>query len=531
VSSIFEAYLAGEGSAFFDGHYGNAADRLRSLARAARPLAPAVAAVIERQNGLLSPSPARDRNIAALRRGAACVVSGQQAGLFLGPLFTFYKAASAVVVARALAHEAGRQVVPVFWLQSEDHDLVEIAGCHVPCERDEPMALRLPAAADDRASVEHRRLPPEVDGCLALLRNELANLPHAAEHLARLEDSYRPGTGWSQAFAKVLAGLFAGEGLVLIDPRDPELASAAAAVHERALTCAEPIATALLERTAALEAAGFAAGVHVRHGAPLSFFHPKGAAGPRYRLVPNSSGFSEVGGDGVHTLAALLAVLAREPLCFSTSVLLRPILQDTLLPTAAFVGGPAEVSYFAQLAPLYAAYGLPMPLVVPRARLRLIEAKTARLLAKLQLDPDFLNRSEDELLVAARHSLSARLKPAALSEALLQPLAERLAELEPVVIAEAPEVASALGKTRHHIEEAIAKLTAKYEKALLHHDESLVADVRRLKQRLYPQDVPQERFYGIAYFAARYGEDAFKRAVLRAISPFDGSPRDLLLSE
>jgi uncharacterized protein YllA (UPF0747 family) len=210
-------------------------------------------------------------------------------------------------------------------------------------------------------------------------------------------------------------------------------------------------------------------------------------------------------------------------------VLLRPILQDTLLPTAVYVGGPAEVSYFAQLAPLYAAYDLPMPLIVPRARLRLIEPKTARLLEKLELESGQVERSEDDLLLAARRPASARLKPGALSSALLQPLTERLAEVQEALLKETPEIRTALEKTRHHIETAIAKLTAKYEKALLHQDDALVADVRRLQQSLYPGGVPQERFYGISYFAARYGEGALKRSVLDAIRPFDGMPRDVSL--
>ena len=356
------------------------------MRRAARPLAAAVADALAAQNARLASSAARAAHLAALRHGAAAVVTGQQVGLFLGPLFTIYKAASAVCVARALAAESGQPVAPVFWLQTEDHDLPEVAVCHVPRAGAPPLALRLPEPpSEQRVSVAHRRLPAEVGACLEQLGDAIGARPRAADHLARLARHYRPDASWSLAFAGVLAELFCEEGLVLVDPRDPALATAAAPVHERALDAAGPLAAALAARSEALAAAGFTAPVYVRAGAPLSFFHPRGATGPRYRLAPAAGAYAEVHGDGVHTLGALRAALADDPLCFSTSALLRPILQDFLLPTAAYVAGPGEVAYFAQLAPLYEAYGLPVPVVVPRARFRLLDDGARHTLDQLGL--------------------------------------------------------------------------------------------------------------------------------------------------
>jgi uncharacterized protein YllA (UPF0747 family) len=228
------------------------------------------------------------------------------------------------------------------------------------------------------------------------------------------------------------------------------------------------MADSLRERVKALEAAGVGATVHVREAAPLSFFHPDGPEGPRYRLEPSAGGFMDVGGTRTHTLAALLAALDSRPASFSTSALLRPILQDTWLPTAAYVGGPAEVAYFAQLAPLYSAFELSPPLVVPRARLRLLESPTRRLLAD-----------------------------------------------------------KALGKTRGTVARAVGKLAGNYEKARLHRDAALIEDVRRLQWWLFPEGQPQERYYGISYFAAHHGERAFLHRVLAAAEPLEIAPRDV----
>jgi bacillithiol biosynthesis cysteine-adding enzyme BshC len=531
AGGIFDAYLSGAARPFFDGHFTDAGDRRRAVRRALRPVAPAVTDAIATQNARLGASAARDAHLAALRGGAAAVLTGQQVGLFLGPLYTIYKAASAVRVARALAAESGHPVVPVFWLQTEDHDLPEIAVCEVPPIHGAPLALRLPASPGERISIAHRTLPDELGACLARLRAAIGSLPHGAAHLGRLERHYRAGAGWGHAFAGLLGELFADEGLVLVDPRDPALAGVAAPIHRRALIAATALAEALAERARALEAAGFAPPVHIRPDAPLSFFHPDGPAGPRFRLAPAPGGFAEVGGRRTHTREALLAALDAEPLRFSTSALLRPILQDSLLPTAACVGGPGEVAYFAQLAPLYAAYDLPAPLVVPRARLRILEGRTRRLLDRLGLAPDDGGRPEDELLAVASGADPARLDPAALTHALLAPFDAALGEVRAKIEGLGPGVAAAVAKTRVMVAMAVSRLAGKVEKARLHQDQRLVHDVRRLRELLCPNGLPQERVYGLPYFAARYGEGAFIARVLAAVTPFEPRPADLLLTD
>ncbi len=492
--------------------------------RVVRPVAPALADALDAQNARYAPSATRDAHLAALRSGAAAVVTGQQAGLFLGPLFTVYKAATTIRLARALAEEWGVPVVPVFWLQTEDHDLPEIAHCHVAPSRGATLRLELPAS-DDHVSVAHRVLPEGITACLNELRDDLSHLPHAGAHLARLERHYRPGAGWGEAFAGVLSELFAEEGLVLLDPRDQALAPLAAPVHRRAIVDARPIAEALIERVRALAAAG----VHVRAAAPLSFFHPDGPEGRRYRLVATEGGYAEVGGTRVHTEGALLAALESRPLCFSTSALLRPILQDTWLPTAAYVGGPAEVAYFEQMGPLYAAFELPMPLVVPRLRLRLLGEKPRRLLARLKLSADQACLPEDEALAAARGQTVGGTDGAEVSQRLLETFDAAVRDLVPTLRAAGEGIDEAIEKTRGTVARAVGKLGEKYDKARLHRDQSTVEEVRRLQAWIYPEGKPQERVYGVSYFAAKHGERAFIDRIVAAAEPFDAALKDIEL--
>src|SRR3954470_17420292 len=207
-------FLASEPRAtalLFDGFRRREAWRAEVQARRNQPMAPEVLSALATQQRALPPSDRRGRNVELLsQRGTVAVVTGQQVGLFLGPLYTFYKAATAIVWARALEAETGARCVPVFWLQTEDHDFAEIASCHVPPE----LRLTLPDTGA-RCSVAHRTLPQEVELLVSALSDALAAQPFAAEILEPLRDAYVPGRPVAQAFAMLLGAVFAEEGLVL----------------------------------------------------------------------------------------------------------------------------------------------------------------------------------------------------------------------------------------------------------------------------------------------------------------------------
>jgi bacillithiol biosynthesis cysteine-adding enzyme BshC len=480
-----------------------------------------VVEVLAAQNARYGDSPARTRHLAALAAGAEAVVSGQQVGLFLGPLFTTYKTASVVALARRLSRERGRPVVPVFWLQTEDHDLAEIAVCHVAPSRGVSLRLELPAPSG-HVSVAHRVLPESVTDRLNELGAALSHLPYGEAHVGRLRRHYRPGVPWSEAFADTLAELFAEDGLVLLDPRDPAFAPLAAPVHRRAIREARSIAEALKGR-------GAVETVHVREGSPLSFYHPDGPEGPRYRLVATDGGFAEVGGTRVHSEREIEDALDDRPMCFSTSALLRPILQDSWLATAAYVAGPAEARYFEQLPPVYEAFGLPMPRVVPRVQIRLLEPKTRRALASLGLTTEQASDREEAVLawVAARAGdVSAG---EALGRRLLDTFLRDLDEMTPSLRGVGDGMDRSIEKTKKTVQDAVSRLTAQYTKMSSQRDQGRIEEVRRLVDWLFPYDQPQERVYGISYFAAKHGERAFLERVLAAAAHPAGEPVDLEL--
>ena len=538
TSSFSAAWLRGDARAlsFLPDRYRHPAARAEAVAAAAsRTVPPALLDVLVAHNAHLAPSPARERNLERLSLpGTVAVVTGQQMGLFLGPLFTLYKAAAAIRAARALSEETGRPCVPVFWLQTEDHDLPEVDHTFLPRHTGGPLrvALDLPDAAASRAPIAHRRLGPSVTAALATLRAELGAEPHAHEHLALLERAYHPEATLAEAFTEVLSAIFAEEGLVFLDPRDARLAPLAAPVHRRALEEADALSTALSARAQALSDAGFSVQVHIRPGAPLGFFSPDGVEGPRYRMDPAWPGtWSLVGhpeGRAV-TTAELLGWLEREPLRFTTSALLRPLLQDTWLPTAAYVGGPGELAYFAQLAPLYAHAGLPMPLVVPRARFRVLDDRARRWLGKLRLQPDEVSSPREELLtrLAARDATQPLESPEALEARLFGTFAAELERLNDPLLRLDPTLQDALQRTRGTVRVAVSRLVGRYGRALARRDGVTAERVDRLRTYLTPNDEPQERVLGLPYFACHVGTLAFTRQVLDTCVPFSGALQDL----
>lgn len=538
TSSFSAAWLRGDERALsiLPDRYRHPASRAGAVAAAAsRAVSPALLDVLAARNARLAPSPARERNLALLAHpGTVAVVTGQQMGLFLGPLFTVYKAAAAIAAARALTQETGRPAVPVFWLQTEDHDLPEVDHCFVPRSASEPLRVSLghPDAATSRAPVAHRRLGPGVTAALAALRAELGSEPHADEHLSLLERAYRPEATLAEAFTEALSAVFAEEGLVFLDPRDARLAPLAAPVHRRALLEAPAISAAMAARVDALTKAGFSEQVHIRPGSPLGFFSPDGLDGPRYRLDPaGPDTWSLVGHpkEATVTTAELLGWLEREPLRFTTSALLRPLLQDTWLPTAAYVGGPGEVAYFAQLEPLYAHAGLPMPLIVPRARFRVVDDRARRLLDRLGLKPDDLGTPRDALLARlAAHGATELLEtPEAVQARLFGPFASELERLGERMAALDPGLEDALKRTRETVRVGVSRLVGRYARALALRDGVTAERLDRLRTYLLPNGEPQERVLGLPYYACRLGTRAFTRQVLDACVPFSGALQDL----
>ena len=453
---------------------------------------------------------------AAARRlaepGAIAVVTGQQAGLFGGPLFTLLKALTAIRLAERLAREHGAPVVPIFWVDAEDHDLDEIRLCPLLDADLAPQAVTLDLDVPRGTAAAAVRLPGSVRDATEALRNLLPPTEFTAEVVAGLEAAYAEGTRLVEAFARWLDQCAGGAGLVVFDASDP-----AAKPLVRALFAAELRAPGETARQAAAAGAALAArGYHAQVEPPpdaVALFRLDGAREP-IRAAPG--GFS-VGGRTVRA-DELLGEVDAQPTRFSPNVLLRPIVQDTLFPTVAYVAGPNELAYLGQLREVYACFGVPMPIIHPRASATVVDHATVKFLDRHDLDFEALQPRDDAVL---NRLLAARI-PAALETALGAAGAavdERLAavaEAAPLVDA---TLSGVVQSTRGRMHRDLATLRNKVVQAAKRRDETLRRQFRRARAQAFPNGEPQERSVGAIYFLNRYGPAFVDR--LRADLPLD----------
>lgn len=462
-----------------------------------------VADALERQNRHWGASSATLQNLARFRAGACAAVTGQQVGLFGGPLFSLFKAMTAVKLADE-ATRSGVDCVPVFWLATEDHDLEEVNHASV---LDADGVLQ-PLVSSARAGVNApvgtiefgAEIEPVVEAAAAILgTGDIAEL---------LRASYRPADNYGSAFARLFTTLFSDWGVILLDSLDPELHAIAAPIYGGALERAAEIDDQLLQRGRELEAAGYHQQVRVTPSSTLLFMLRDGARTVIHRKVNGSDTDFLVGEEQIPK-AQMLERISRAPDQFSPNVLLRPVVQDYLLPTLTYAGGAAEVAYFAQAAVVYDCLLGHVTPIVPRFSATVIDAKAQRLLSKYELNfVDMLQTPETLRQMLAARALSADLQSAfenagAAVENSFTAIRSALAKLDPTLVDAADRAGS---KIQHQIEH----LRASAARAELRHSELLDRHAAFLSTTLFPKRTLQEREIAGISFLARHGLNLLK---------------------
>ncbi len=445
---------------------------------------------------------ARDNIRRLLDPSCLAVVTGQQAGLFSGPSYTIYKALTAIKNAEALT-QAGMSAVPVFWIASEDHDWAEIDHVEIPDV--EGMQRRIQYPADPAwAGAPVGQLP--IGPAMETVRAEfLAALPPTefkgplGEMLAR---HYAEGRSFARALGGLMAELFRPWGLIVIDPADPRLKQLTLPLFQRVLSEPETITSRLLEQNAALAAAGYSPQVLVEEGALPLFLIENGK---RRLLRKRGDTYHLKGEETAFSLKELSDRLARSPADFSPNVLLRPLYQDALIPVAGYVGGPAEISYFAQVKALYRWYGQPMPAIFPRVSYTILERKMQRIFEKYHLSFSDLFAGMDFCLQKAVENSVGNDSAQAMNQVETQ-IAGILDGLQPSLQKVDPTLVDALNNSRVKILYQVSHLRTKFVNAHARQNEALTRQLSRAAQVLYPERNLQERSVNFFYFLSRYGE-------------------------
>ena len=451
--------------------------------------------------------PAR-ANIERLRNGAAAVVSGQQVGLFGGPLLTFFKAATAIRKAQDATRISGREHVPVFWLASEDHDVLEADQVHLPSKSG--IAMLRAGVGVTGVAVPAGSLPvgKGMDAALARAEELLGFAPICEVLRAAYTDAPGYTATMASGFGRLLSQVFAAQGLIVMDASSRAFHALGVDVLRAGIERAEELETALVERSAELERAGYHAQVKVAFDMSLLFLLAPTESGvmERRALRWTRDGGWKAGNRG-YTTAELLAILEAEPERLSPNALLRPVFQDAILPTAAYVGGPAEIAYFAQSAVVFERILGRVTAVLPRLSATLVEPSVEVLLAKHEVQ--FLQVIEAKtaenlaLRLGARSMpVEAKRKLAAAGNALdaeLTPLLEYMAAMSPELGRSAGVSASKMRYQMNRLRRMAARFQMEREGSLRKQAEAIVWN-------LYPDEHPQERLLGGVWFLARLGD-------------------------
>jgi len=451
-----------------------------------------VADILRQQNVIFGSGEETEKNLRRLENGAVAVISGQQVGLFGGPAYSFYKALSAIRAAQELTR-SGIEAVPVFWMATEDHDVDEVR--HTTWFHDGQLRrFALPKLADHAQPVGRIPLGDEIT---QLVRDAEPDLGQTFGEILR--ESYTPVATYSSSFAHLFASIFGEFGLILLDPLDDRLHRVAAPILHRALVERDELNDLLLKRGKELEHAGYAVQVNVTSRSTLLF----SLCGGQRQVISAANG-QFISGQKSAPRDAWLREIETEPQCFSPNAIFRPVVQDYLLPTVAYFGGPAEIAYYAQSQVLYEKLLGRMPVILPRADFTLVDPKAVRVLKKYGLRVEDVWQGK-QVLLKRMHATNVPTRLASEFDSNLRQLEKSLQRLHKAIAKVDPTIQGAIARAEKRIRYQIEKLRQKTGASLDRRDKLVQQHADFLENLLYPQKGLQSRDLCFLPFLARWG--------------------------
>ena len=510
---IYLDYLAGaEKLAPFYGHYPaekqtllNRADEVSTQANHSVPLAKALLEYNQR----ISAGPAALKNAQLLAKPQTlAVVTGQQAGFAGGPLYNVYKAATAVKLAEHLAKATAKPVVPIFWVASEDCSINEIDHTAWIDKQGQLRCIRCDLH-DSRRQISSLHVSQSALDAFGQLTEFLPD----SEFSEKFLQLYRPrlDESWSTWFARIYAGLFAEQGLVMLEPH--VVYPFAGTFFSRAVSRLSALQQSFDEQTSRLNALGYQPQIAADRRAILYLIEN----GRRKGILPQDGHFL-VDSFGQYSSSELADLAADHPERFSCSVMLRPLAQDFLLPTVACVAGPGEVAYYAQFVGLYEQLDLSMPVIWPRVSMTLIEPNITRIISKSSLTVEQLLDSSEPPEPSA--DLSAEKPGAQALQRLASQTKTDLAKLIEELSSKDGSLEKLSAKVSRRIERDIDRLLQRGLQSLDHHNQITQRQRQRARTSLQPRNQPQERIFPLLGYLVYYGQAVLEQ-IRNRIDIFD----------
>jgi len=466
-------------------------------------------------NQKLGASDKVQRNIKHLENEQTLVViTGQQPGLLTGPLYTIYKAITAVKFARMLQERYDRPIVPVFWIANEDHDFAEVDHCQLLNQKNELVTINLSydPIYQNRAV---GTLPIDDPSLLELLKSSLPETDFTADILDLLRSTREESHNLGEWFASIMMRLFDHHGLVLFDPNQPAVRSLGAPLIEKAIE--DPLTPSRLVNVAGerLQQAGFKRQI-TRPPENCAFFLFE--EGYRHRVTFDGSKYYSNGKE--FSAEELKSLLKTNPERFSTGVIIRPVMSEYLFKSVISIGGPGEIGYFAQLKNVYQHFEVPMPVVFPRLSLTIIESRIQRILANFALQYKDLGKEVGGLISEVIRQQAEFLGEEywqGIIKNTLHPIFQFREEAEKKDKSFLQPVDNVLNKMSWllgQLQDKVVQIAKKSE-------DKITRQITSAKINLYPNNDFQERQLNIFYFLNKYGLDYINQLIHDAPTQFD----------
>ena len=502
-SRLVRDYLTGVGAAegFYRGGPFNLDSyrvRAEELDGAGDPGRLATAAAIIRPAGPV----ARSALSAVIRDGGFFVTTGQQPGLFGGPLYSLYKALTAARLAEELSDALDRPVMPLFWVASDDHDWDEANHTHIIDGSNQLLRLTLgDGTPEARRPLGVTRLGSDVEEVIEELAGNFPPNDYHARYMDLLRDTFTSTATMGSAFSAFMAELLRHTPVGLIDAGDPRLKEASRPIFRAEAEDPEGAEAALRQTGAALTAAGYDLQVSLLPGAANLFLDSQTG---RERLQRATGGFWLKRSDRHLSRQRIMRLVEESPHTISPNVLLRPVVESSIFPTLAYVGGPGELAYFGQLAGLFRFHGVGMPIVTPRASLLVVEGKVAKVMEKFGVTADDVREGDALASSIARDHLPAEVSgPIARWRATVESLAQELGD---ACVELDPGLRGTVLKTRNAGLDALGTLEKKMVRAVKRRNRTTSSQIEKARINLWPGGKPQDRMLSPMQYLLRYGD-------------------------
>lgn len=457
-------------------------------------------AFLREYNAQFGRFPGVEESIAKLEKeNALTLVTGQQLTLFGGPMFTIYKILTTIKKAQEFEEKHNRPVVPVFWLADEDHDYEEAAQLNLQVS-DEIKNYFYEKEWEAEARVYDIPFKDGIESLIEEVRKSQPETDFTSELWPFLKEGYRKGETFGMAFGKLILNLFSTHGVILCGTNSQKAKELTREIFTESVLNKNALFDTLNDQTAALEKEGYSGQVQVNRS-NLFIIDEKGN---RNKLTTENEIWLDESNGVQYTDEELISEINRAPEKFSPNVFLRPLLQSKLLPDAAYIAGPGEVAYYAQLKPLYASFNLQMPIIIPRMSATIMESSVERQFKKLPFElEDYSQRIED-----MEHQYIKR-SDAPDIEHIFAMWTRNIEEASAESIQKIQEIDSTLQgtaeKAKSHFLNDLNKVKGKVYRAVKKQEEIQISRISKVQNRLFPNRNLQEREIAFIYFMNKYG--------------------------